>query len=76
MGVPIPYGASDTQPETARCSVCQQELQPPFYDCDGYYICSVCAADQLRDTRKAPKWFVDWVAWQIEDFQEYDIPEE
>ena len=62
-------------PGAPYCDVCGESIVAPYYDCDGYLICDVCAQDAIRDTRKAPGWFVDWVEFMLEDFQTFEFNE-
>ena len=66
-----PARVGDPEPAGAPyCDVCGDSIALKYYDCNGYLICETCAKDAIRDTRKAPGWFTDWVEFMIEDFIE------
>lgn len=71
----IPY-AKESVHETYTCDVCGEELMTPYYNCDGRYICKKCGKDAIQDTRKSPEWFVDWLEFQIDDFLDFELPNE
>lgn len=72
---PNRVGSPDENPFAPPvCDVCGEHLQAPFIDCDGYYICSSCAKDNLYNTRHAPGWFVSHLQLKIQDLYEYTLP--
>lgn len=61
-------------PGAPFCDVCGEFLDTPWHDCDGYYVCNECAKTLVRDTRKAPGWFIWYLEKLLYDTAEDELP--
>ena len=66
---------SPDDPGAPYCAGCGESLQPPYYECDGYYCCAECARDYMDDSKHAPEWFMDWWRYMMLDYEENIMPE-